>query len=111
MSKVVVHKSPEETETIERFIKAMKESPNGLIDNQRPYWHTWALREAFKAGIAYEMQRNYIAYEEGGGCKMAFTKFGNSTVISPVEPKEIIAEETCDCSLITEKKEVTEDTK
>lgn len=42
---------------------------------------------------------------------MAFTKFGNSTVISPVEPKEIIAEDTSNCSLPTEKKETEEDTK
>lgn len=66
MSNIVVRESPEETEIIERFIKGMQESPDGLIDNTRPYWYAWALREAFKAGISYEMQRNYIAYEEGG---------------------------------------------
>lgn len=45
---------------------------------------------------------------------MAFTKFGKSTVISPVEPKEVIAdatEDACDCSLVVEKKEVPEENK
>lgn len=41
---------------------------------------------------------------------MSFTKFGVSTVISNVEPtpevKTEVIEEKCDCSIVTEKKEI-----
>ena len=38
------------------IVDSMLASHDGGIDGFAPYWHGWALREAFKAGIDYQCQ-------------------------------------------------------